>query len=365
VHLKKIIIFCPYPIDQAPSQRFRFEQYLTQLKQKDFKITFLPLYNQSTWLSLYQKGNRIGKFINISGAFIRRVTKSCTALTGDFVFIHREMLPVGPPIMEWVISKVFRKKIIYDFDDAIWLTDNIHENRFEKILRWRGKVASICAWSYKVSVGNAYLADYAGRFSKNVVVIPTTIDTVSVHNPARFQKKTTAPGGANKIIIGWTGSHSTLKYLKDLEPVLQSVENKYPHVSFLVIADRAPDFTLKKLIFKKWTKESEIEDLIQADIGIMPLPDDEWAKGKCGFKALQYMALEIPCLASPVGVNTTIIQHGVNGFLCNTPAEWMKCFDALISNEPYRMQIGQQGRITVERTYSVRSNASAFLSLFR
>jgi glycosyltransferase involved in cell wall biosynthesis len=150
-----------------------------------------------------------------------------------------------------------------------------------------------------------------------------------------------------------------------LQLVLQEVENKYPQVSFLVIADHAPSLKLKNLDFKKWTKESEIEDLIQADIGIMPLPDDEWAKGKCGFKALQYMALEIPCIASPVGVNPTIIHHGINGFLCNTSGEWMACFDALITNESYRKQIGQQGRITVEKGYSVVSNSSTFLSLFR
>lgn len=293
-----------------------------------------------------------------------RVIKSGTALTGDFIFIHREVLPIGPPVIEWVISKVFRKKIIYDFDDAIWLTDNIHETRFEKILRWRSKVASICRWSHKVSVGNEYLARYARRFNNHVIVNPTTIDTVNMHNPSHLKKNNSSESSGHEITIGWTGSHSTLKYLEDLEPVLQQVELLYPQVSFLVIADRAPDLKLNKLVYKKWTKESEIEDLIQTDIGIMPLPDDEWTKGKCGFKALQYMALEIPCLASPVEVNTRIIQHGLNGFLCTTMEDWMSCFKTLITHESFQKQMGQRGRITVLKNYSVESNTPTFLSLF-
>ena len=278
----------------------------------------------------------------------------------DFVFVHREVTPAGPPVFEWVIAKIFKKKIIYDFDDAIWMTDKVNESYLEKIFRWRSKVNSICKWSYKVSAGNEYLAAHAGKFNANVVVNPTTIDTENLHNKNFYTDQSAKENG---IVIGWTGSHSTLKYLEDLTPVLQQMEEQNPNVSFLVIADKSPTIKLKNLIFTPWSKETEIADLAQLDIGIMPLPDDQWAKGKCGFKALQYMALEIPCIASPVGVNTSIIQHGVNGFLCNSPQEWMQCFEQL-SNEALRKKLGQEGRKTVESSYSVRSNCSNFLSLF-
>jgi glycosyltransferase involved in cell wall biosynthesis len=149
-----------------------------------------------------------------------------------------------------------------------------------------------------------------------------------------------------------------------LYPVLKKLEEQHPQIIFMVIADQPSTMPLKNLVFKKWTTETEITDLLLADIGIMPLPDDEWSKGKCGFKALQYMALEIPCLASPVGVNTTIIQHGVNGFHCQTEEDWLTCFDKLISNPDLRRQLGRAGRKTVEEHYSVNSNTSTFLSLF-
>ena len=137
----------------------------------------------------------------------------------------------------------------------------------------------------------------------------------------------------------------------------------YPEVEFVVIADKEPvlGFVFK---FVHWNRTSEVKDLLQFDIGVMPLPDDKWSKGKCGFKALQYMALEFPAVAAPVGVNPKIINHGINGFLCNTPEEWNNILRRLIDDADLRRKLGAQGRKTVVENYSVLSNASNFLSLF-
>ncbi|MCU0399292.1 MAG: glycosyltransferase [Cyclobacteriaceae bacterium] len=367
MHVKRLLIYCPYPLHEAPSQRFRFEQYLHLPEKQGVKITTLTFYNQSAWKILYSPGKRFLKSACIGLSLLKRFVHLFYALQADRILIHREMLPIGPPILEWVLARLLRKKIIYDFDDAIWLTDNSNESKIEKFLRWRSKVALICRWSHKVSAGNEYLADYARKFNKNVVINPTTIDTEKHHNRVLYQE-TSHPHARDrsdgKIIIGWTGSHTTLKYLEGLYPVLKKLEEQHPQIIFMVIADQPSTMPLKNLVFKKWTTETEITDLLLADIGIMPLPDDEWSKGKCGFKALQYMALEIPCLASPVGVNTTIIQHGVNGFHCQTEEDWLTCFDKLISNPDLRRQLGRAGRKTVEEHYSVNSNTSTFLSLF-
>ena len=275
----------------------------------------------------------------------------------DFIFIHRESAPLGPPIIEYIISKIWRKKIIYDFDDAIWLTDRIGESRISSALRFRKKVGLICKWSHLVCCGNDYLADYARLFSKNVVILPTTIDT-ALHTPGPER-----PG--RKVTVGWTGSHSTLKYLKSLGTVLQRLAENHPDVQFIFIADEDPGLPLTNAAFIRWTKETEIEDLARIDIGIMPLPDDAWTRGKCGFKALQYMAMGIPAVLSPVGVNKAIVEHGVNGYLCAKDEEWLLCLGELIRDAGKRREMGLRGRKKVIDHYSVAVNADKFLSLFR
>ena len=230
-----------------------------------------------------------------------------------------------------------------------------------KVAKWRNKVGSICKWSYKVSCGNEYLCNYATLFNRNAIYNPTTIDTENLHNRSLY----TLPNHSDKIKIGWTGSHSTLKYLQELEPVLKRILNEYPLVEFVVIADKEPVLgDVPSVRFVPWNSDTEIIDLLQLDIGIMPLPDDEWAKGKCGFKALQYMALEFPAVASPVGVNTKIIANGLNGFLCQTLREWEDALKLLIADAELRGRMGANGRKTIVEYYSVMSNSENFLSLF-
>lgn len=354
----KILFLVPYPIGESPSQRFRFEQYFTLLSKNGTQYEVKSFLSSGNWRIFYQSGNFFLKIRTIAEGFLRRLAILFTIFGYEFVFIHRELTPIGPPIFEWIIAKVFKKKMVYDFDDAIWLTDK-KESWIEKTIRWRGKVASICRWSYRVSAGNNYLADYARQFNEKVIVNPTTIDTEKIHNKDlhRFEKD-------GRIVIGWTGSHSTLKYLKDVEQVLQHIESKYPTVNFWVIADKAPDLKLNRLIFKPWSVETEVSDLAEIDIGIMPLPNDEWTKGKCGFKALQYMALEKPTIASAVGVNNIIINHGVNGLIAKDIDDWKKLLSLLIEDESLRKGLGKEGRKTVDHNYSVLSNEDTFLSLF-
>lgn len=356
----KVLFLTPYPANVAPSQRFRFEQYFQILTLHG--ITFHPQSFISTkgWILLYKKGKSITKFFMLCLGFTKRFGIMFKINSYDLVFIHREVTPIGPPIFEWVIATVFRKKIIYDFDDAIWLTDRKNESYFIRILRWRSKVSSICNWSYAVSCGNEYLCDYARQFAKQVVYNPTTIDTEKLHRRDLYSIEK----NPNKIVIGWTGSHSTLKYLKTIESELVALEKKFPMLELLVIADRKPELALKNLKFIPWSFENEITGLLEADIGIMPLPDDEWSKGKCGFKALQYLALEIPAVVSRVGVNANIVEHNQNGFLCSTSQEWITSLEHLITDEKERRAFGEKGRQKVIEEFSVLSNTQNFLTLF-
>jgi glycosyltransferase involved in cell wall biosynthesis len=354
----KILFLTPYPLHVAPSQRFRFEQYFTILRDRGFVLSHSSFLNSHNWQIFYKSGNLWGKIWALLTGFFIRITDLQKVYEVDYVFIHRELTPVGPPLFEWIIAKILRKKIIYDFDDAIWLTDKTNEGNFEKLIRWRSKVSAICRWSYKVSVGNIYLASYARKFNSQVFINPTTLDT-SIHHPLKKELKSN-----NSVTVGWTGSRSTLKYLHELESVLIDLENKFEHLSFVVIADEKPALKLKRLQFLQWNKETEIEDLNKIDIGIMPLPNDAWTQGKCGFKALQYFSLGKPAVVSPVAINKEIVVPNENGYWASTQQEWINALSLLIENEKLRSDFGKKGSETIEKKYSVLANQSNFLSFF-
>jgi len=357
----KIQFLFPYPLKNAPSQRFRFEQYLSLLDEKRFEVSNQSFWDERSWSILYKSGFKLQKLAGFLRGVLRRFKILFQLSETDFVFIHRECLPIGPPVVEWIIAKRLKKKIIYDFDDAIWLPNTSAENKMVAFLKWHGKVAAICKWSHKISCGNAFLADYAGLYNKNVIINPTTIDTVHLHNPAPvLAAKKTGP-----LVIGWTGTQSTLPYILSLIPTLVKLESKYSRqVRLMIVANKDPKLKLHFVDFVPWSKETEIEDLKAMDIGVMPLNDDIWAKGKCGFKALQYMALEIPALVSPVGVNTEIVDDGVNGYWCATESQWLEHLEQLIIDPELRKKMGQMGRRKIVSHYSVSSNSSAFLGLF-
>ncbi len=352
-----ILFLTPYPAGQAPSQRFRFEQYLHFLTEGGHQLKCQSFIDEQTWAILYKPGKVVKKAWGIVKGFLRRFFVLFTLWKYDYVFIHREASPIGPPIFEWLIAKLFRKKVIYDFDDAIWLANTSEENKLAARLKWHQKVGSICKWSYKVSCGNDYLCDYARQFNQNVVHLPTTIDTENRHAQLKDQH-------TDNLVIGWTGTHSTLKYLEPIVPVLQKLEKEFSF-TFLVISNHEPTFRLDSLMYLPWKEETEVQDLLRMNIGLMPLTADKWSEGKCGFKALQYLALGIPAVASPVGVNTKIVQEGVTGFLCEEVNAWEPLLKKLLEDPELRAELGKNGRKLVEGIYSVEANCERFLSLFK
>jgi glycosyltransferase involved in cell wall biosynthesis len=354
----RILFLVPYPAGQAPSQRFRFEQYLPILTQKGHIVHISPFLSTDTWTILYKPGYIIKKATGILSGFVRRIGWLFCAANYDFVFIHREAAPLGPPLLEWIIAKLLRRKIIYDFDDAIWLSNTSETNRLAAGLKWHRKVANICGWAYKNSCGNSYLAAYACQFNTNTLINPTTIDTECLHNRVRDQAT------FSKLVIGWTGTHSTLKYLNQLVPVLVKLEEEGIEFEFRVISNQQPVLPIRSLVFVPWRKETEIEDLLEFHIGIMPLEDDLWAKGKCAFKALQYMALGIPALVSPVGMNMEVVQDGINGYICAKDIDWETSLRNLLADHNLRQKLGKAARTTVVERYSIQSNSVNFLKLF-
>ncbi|MBX0292124.1 glycosyltransferase [Hymenobacter sp. HSC-4F20] len=353
----RILFLVPYPTGKAPSQRFRFEQYFGFLRASGIEYHVASFISDATWAILYKPGHQVQKAMGILAGFLRRFLLLFSVPKYDYIFIHREASPIGPPVFEWLIAKVLGKKIIYDFDDAIWIPNTSEANKIVAGVKWHHKVGSICRWAYKVSCGNAYLRDYARQFNPNAVINPTTIDTEHLHNQVRDQQ---VPG---KLVIGWTGTHSTLKYIEQVVPVLARLEQEFDF-EFRVISNQPPNLPLRSLVYQPWRKETEIADLLTFHVGLMPLEDDLWAKGKCAFKALQYMALGEPALVSPVGMNTEVVEEGVNGNICTTPAEWEAALRRLLQNPELRTRMGTAARATIVARYSVVANRPNFLGLF-
>lgn len=348
----------PYPLHKAPSQRFRVENLTFLLNNIQRNYNLVPFLDDNTWQILYKEGSLINKIWGILKSFGKRwYWVLFKAYKYQYIFIHREAAPLGPPIVEWYLSKILHKKIIYDYDDAIWIPNTSNENKIAALVKAFWKVKYICKWSYKISAGNDFLCQFAKTSgAQNIIRIPTVVNTHTRYNVLKEHHN-------SKVNVGWTGSHSTLKFLDAIIPIIQKLQEKI-NFNFCVIADKKPDLPLKNWTFYPWNEKTEIEDLLQFDIGIMPLIDDAWSEGKCGFKLIQYLSLGIPAIANPVGVNKQIIEHGINGFLVNNDIEWEQCLETLIANVSMRESMGKNGRNKIINEYSIESIKDKFVELF-
>ncbi len=344
----------PYPPHAAPSQRFRFEFFIDSLK-KSSQVNFASFYSATDYKKLRSKPSpMLAAWFLIKG-FLKRIIHSFKALNADFIFVHREVTPAGPPFFEFILAKIFQKKIIYDFDDAIWLPDP-HESGFRQKFKWKSKIKYLCRWSSKISCGNDYLAAFASQYNHEVYIIPTVVDT-SVHAPKARSEKNDPPQ------LVWTGSSTTLIYLEQLFPILEKL-SKVRDFTLLVMADKPPQVQPDFLTFIPWSMENETNVLARADIGIMPLPDDPWTKGKCGFKLIQYGAVGLPSVASRVGVNEQVIIHGTSGFLCENEKDWIHYTTMLLEETEKRKRMGESARKHIEANYSKLAIEDSFMQLF-
>ncbi len=251
------------------------------------------------------------------------------------------------------------KKVIFDFDDALWLPYPKETRKETKIPRLMRQLHSLLASSDLVITGNSYLQAYAAKYNSNTVVIPTVVDLERYVPLARRND-------SSRVTIGWVGSDSTLPYLTLLEDVFTQLANRYSgRVQLKVICNEPFKHAVLPVVNIAWRLQSEVEDLQDIDIGIMPLANTEWEMGKCGFKLLQYMSLGIPAVASPIGVNQEIIEQGINGFLASSSQDWLDHLSLLIEKAELRHQIGMAGRERIAERYSLQSIQAEFYRLIR
>ncbi len=356
VNRKEILFIVQYPENESPAQRFRFELYKNLLHDNGFLVTTHSFINSYGYAVIFKKGFFFRKAFSVLMGFVRSFIMLFTVNKYDYILLQCGVAPIGPPVFEWVLVKWLKKKIIYDFDGSIWVAQVSDRNRIPLALRNTNKVPLICKWSYKISCGNEFLCSYAKRYNDKVIHNPTCVDTENHHNIL-------ADHNVHKVTVGWTGSFSTLKYLYMVEPVLKRLQERYDF-DIKVICNQVPGLRLKNVHYVEWNVDNEVTELATCQVGLMPLTHDEWSEGKCGFKLIQYLALEIPSVASPVGVNKKIIEEGINGYLCDTDEEWYVALEKLLLDAGLRKKMGVAGRKKIIQEYSLQSNAANFVQLF-
>ena len=355
--MSKLLIIADHRLNRSPSQRYRFEQYLNYFKSQGFDWELSEIITEKDDKIFYSPGNYLKKAWILFKSLFIRLKDLQRAKQFDLIFIQREALLLGSSFFEKQFFK--NHKVVFDFDDSIWLLDTSPENKKFEFLKNPNKTKINIANAHCVIAGNTFLANYAKQFNPNTIIIPTTIDT-------DFHKPKPELRGKDKIVIGWSGSISTIKHFEMAIPALKQIQNKYPNkIEIHVIGQGSYTHPEIKVVSKNWSAKTEVDDLNCFDIGIMSLPNDEWVKGKCGLKGISYMACGIATIMSTVGVNKDIIQRGKNGFLAQTEQEWVDCLSLLIENSDLRHKIGQAGRESVVKNYSVNAHKDAYLDILK
>jgi len=324
------IIFLTHSSDQG--HRFRVEQYFPYLIAHQVEPKWQPL----------------------SGSWKERVIIYRQLPSFDVVCIQRRLL--SPFEFYWIRKK--SSKVLFDLDDAVMYrsSSSPHPHSLSRWLKFRWMVRG----SDVVIVGNQFLRNEVLKVDqeKKVFVIPTCIETNLYPQKKKISNRP-------EIILGWIGTKGNLKYLKKLEPVFETLRQRFPQVKLKIVSNDFYDSLHLPTVKKPWKLEDENEDLISFDIGLMPLNDDLWSRGKCGLKIVQYLSVGVPVVCTPVGINSDIVQDGENGFWAANHQEWVDRLSTLIQNQNIRYQMGLKGIETVEREYSLAVTSKKFFHVLQ
>lgn len=349
----RVLVLATNPVEGA-SFRYRILAYLPYLKKSGFSVEIHSFFPSESLGVVYGRGRFVRKALYVLRGAVER-SRLLRRGRYDVIVVHRELFPLGLKVFLRRL-RVLGAPVIYDFDDAMFLPQRQDRWLLGKIEN-PDSIREIISSSAGVIAGNAYLGEYARRYNRAVAVIPTVID-----NERFLPKESQVPNGVPST-IGWIGSHTTVKYLASLRGVLEQLADRHPFTLKVVGARLTVPPDGVQVEQRGWNIQSEVAEFQSCDIGIYPLWDDTWARGKCGFKAIQFMAVGVPVVASPVGVNTEIIQDGVNGFLAGTEEEWVEKLALLLKDPELRVRIGLAGRKTVEENYSLQTTAPRVVDL--
>lgn len=353
---KQILLFCPYPEDVAPSQRLKYEQYLDFLRANGYRIKVLPFFTRYTYSILYRKGYTLRKALGVLLGLGRRLLQAFTIPFSDGIYVHLNVVPVGPAWLERLYVFLARA-VIYDIDDMVHLLPTSSVNKLASCFKSSERFFVLMRGASHVITCTPVLDELAQRYNSRTTDISSTINTLTYLPCNPYSNE-------NQVVIGWSGSYSTAPYLHLLDDVLRQLARQ--HRFILLVMGAPADFSIPGVTTEvvSWSEVEEVSTLQRMDIGLYPLPNDEWVKGKSGLKALQYMALGLPVVASAVGCNDRVIENGVSGLLVTSQDEWLDSLSSLILNPQLRCKLGTAARARVESLYSVDVNKRTYLSLF-
>lgn len=328
---------------KGASSRLRSFQYFPLLEQEGFTITVAPLFSDAYLERLYTGKSTVLEALK---GYWRRFLILFTVFRYDVIVIEKELFPYLPAFAERLL-RLFGKKYVVDYDDAIFHNYDLHPNKAIRFFL-KDKIDVVMRLSETVIAGNAYLADRARKAgAKQVNIIPTVIDS------NRYAVKPEHSG--TKTVIGWIGSPSTFKYVKQLFPVFEKLKRQHDFELHIVGAKSDEKFSFP-VRFIDWSEETEVASIQNFDIGIMPLEDSPWEKGKCAYKIIQYMACGLPVVASPVGMNKEVVLENKTGFLPDNLDEWCEVFQILTQDKTKSRNFGASGRQVVENEYTLQGN---------
>jgi glycosyltransferase involved in cell wall biosynthesis len=332
------------------SSRIRTYQYVPALKTLGIDVQVSPLLRDSYIERLYEKQG--ANWFSVLSDYLKQAIQLFNARKFDLIWIEKELFPNLPPWFEQILNARGVRYIV-DYDDAIFHNYDLSPHPAKQLLA--KKIDKVMRNSTLVVCGNAYLADRAQSANAHYVeIIPTVIDL------ERYE--VLQPPVRDHVIVGWIGSPSTVKYLDMVVPALEALTSEFP-LKLRVIGAKFASSGLA-IDCRPWSEASEVKEIQDFDIGIMPLRDSPWERGKCGYKLIQYMACGKPVVASPVGVNQELVRPEVNGYLAWTVDDWINAFRALVSNSQRRVLMGAQGRSSVEKSYSLQVTAPRMAQVF-
>lgn len=336
----KVHVLATNPASTEASTRYRIVQYFPALRAAG---------HCPSLSTFFQDVRHPGRLARIADGLLRRAADVSKAASFDVSIIHRELLPHS---WNHAVSLLARRcPVVFDFDDTVFLQTR---SGWRRAFSFPESTHRLVAAATVVFAGNEYLAEFARRFSHHVEVLPTVVDT-EVYGPARSR-------GAGVPLVGWVGSPTTARYLEPILPILDALARQYRFRLRIVGTGRAIRLNNVEVESPPWNAASEPGLFQQLDIGLYPLEDDPWTRGKCGFKAIQYMACGVPSVVSPVGVVRQIVRDGVDGLWATTPEQWHRALADLLANGEARTRMGADGRTRIESLYSLAAMAPRFVA---